>query len=107
MHSYAYVTTSMEARVEQDEWVVGELSAPTLGQVLRSVKSRGVFVLHNAIPTSVCDSLRLPLAADAQRVLESGFWPPQPERGAMGNGHINLGPPRYGCPAAFFIEPRV
>ena len=51
-------------------------------------------MVKDLIPHSVCDQLALPLHADAQRVLESGFWPPQPERGIFGQGHVQLGLPR-------------
>jgi hypothetical protein len=79
-----------------EEWAVGALEPESVEQVLDSIAQHGVAVLHQAIPASVCELLQEPLYADAQRMLEGGFWPPQPERGALGHGHINLGPPRCG-----------
>jgi hypothetical protein len=40
----------------------------------------GLCVVDDAVSASACDLLALPLQADAQRLLESGFWPPQVSR---------------------------
>lgn len=61
---------------------------------LETYERDGCVVVEDLIPESVCDLLALPLYADAQRMLESGFWPPQPERGEFGHGHVQLGAPR-------------
>lgn len=78
-----------------EEWAVGKLEPDSLDELLASIENHGVAVLHQAIPASVCELLQGPLYADAERMLQGGFWPPQPERGALGHGHVNLGPPRY------------
>jgi hypothetical protein len=77
-----------------EEWAVGMLEPESLEELLASIARDGVAVLHQAIPGSVCDLLQGPLYADAERMLQGSFWPPQPERGALGHGHVNLGPPR-------------
>ena len=80
------------AEVRPEEKAVGALEH-TEG-ILDAIREQGVAVLHNCIDPSVCELLQAPLYADAQRMLEGSFWPPQPERGALGNGHVNLGAPR-------------
>jgi hypothetical protein len=80
--------------VRPEEWAVGMLEPESLEELLASVARHGVAVLHRAIPVSVCELLQGPLYADAERMLQGSFWPPQPERGALGHGHVNLGPPR-------------
>ena len=70
------------------------LEPESLEELLANIAFHGVAVLHQAIPASVCELLQGPMYADAERMLRGGFWPPQPERGALGHGHVNLGPPR-------------
>ena len=77
-----------------EEWAVGMLEPESLEELLANIAFHGVAVLHQAIPVSVCELLQGPMYADAERMLRGGFWPPQPERGALGHGHVNLGPPR-------------
>jgi hypothetical protein len=89
----------MACIVTPDEWAAGGLCSRTLSSVRAQVHQHGCAVIHDAVPASVCDLLALPLYADSQRTLESGFWPPQRDccrRGGVleGDGHVHLGAPR-------------
>lgn len=73
---------------------LGSACVSLVHSLTHSYTKTGYVVIENVVPASVCDLMGLPMHADAQRLVGSGFWPPQPERGAFGNGHIQLGPPR-------------